>query len=186
MIASYGSIIAPSTTLCQVASKPLGSRNLGTLLRDPWLELNARLNATVAERGFDDVRPALTVVFQHLRDEGSRVTELAERAQLTKQTVVYLVNDLERLGYVERIPDPADRRAKLVRATGKGDAAVAEARRVAADIERDWTARLGEKRMAQLRSSLEALHDALWPEPTEPTSGPGPSRAPTSRRATAR
>ena len=51
-----------------MASRPLGSRNLGTLLRDPWLELNARLTSTVAARGFDDLRPALSVVFQPLRD----------------------------------------------------------------------------------------------------------------------
>jgi DNA-binding MarR family transcriptional regulator len=143
--------------------RPLGSRNLGTLLRDPWLELNARLNAAVAERGFDDVRPALSAVFQHLRDEGSRITEIAERAQLTKQTVVYLVNELERLGYVERAADEGDGRAKLVRPTEKGHAAVAEARRVAAEIEAEWSRLLGAERMGQLRALLEELHDALWP-----------------------
>jgi DNA-binding MarR family transcriptional regulator len=146
-----------------VVTRPVGSRNLGTLLRDPWLELNARLSASVAQRGFADLRPALTVVFQHLRDEGSRITEIAERAQLTKQTVVYLVNDLERLGYVERIADPTDGRAKLVRATARGTAAVDEARRIVAEIERDWTALLGDAPMADLRRRLEQLHDALWP-----------------------
>jgi DNA-binding MarR family transcriptional regulator len=146
-----------------VPDRPLGSRNLGTLLRDPWLELNARLNAAVAARGFDDARPALSVVFQHVRDDGSRVTEIAERAQLTKQTVVYLVNELERLGYVERVPDPADGRAKLVRPTERGHAAVAEARRVAAELEAEWTALIGRRRMGELRAGLEALHDALWP-----------------------
>jgi DNA-binding MarR family transcriptional regulator len=144
-------------------ARPLGSRNLGTLLRDPWLELNARLNAAVAERGFHDLRPALTVVFQHLRDDGSRITELAERAQLTKQTVVYLVNELEQLGYVERVADPHDGRAKLVRATARGEKAVAEARRAAADIEREWEALLGRKRLRELRAGLEELNDALWP-----------------------
>src|SRR5689334_191806 len=115
-------MIALPGTLCQVSERPLGSRNLGTLLRDPWLELNARLNARVAERGFADIRPALSVVFQHMRDEGSRITEIAERAQLTKQTVVYLVNELEALGYVERVPDPKDGRAKMVVATARGRA----------------------------------------------------------------
>jgi DNA-binding MarR family transcriptional regulator len=148
-----------------VPSRPLGSRNLGTLLRDPWLELNARLTAAVAAHGFEDVRPALSAIFQHIRDEGSRVTEIADRAQLTKQTVVYLVNDLERLGYLERIPDPSDGRAKLVRPTARGNAAVAEARQIAADIERDWTDLLGQQPMAQLRHLLEQLHEALWPPP---------------------
>src|SRR3954452_12117220 len=124
MIEVTSSMIALSGTICQVPDRPLGSRNLGTLLRDPWLELNARLNAAVAERGFADVRPALSVVFQHLRDEGSRITEIAERAQLTKQTVVSLVNELEALGYVERAPDSRDGRAKVVVAPRRGGAAV--------------------------------------------------------------
>src|SRR4051812_27320505 len=109
------------------------------------------------------VRPAVSAVFQHLRDEGSRVTDIAERAQLTKQTVVYLVNELESLGYLERGADPADGRAKLVRPTHRGHAVVAEARRVAADIEREWEGLIGPERMAELRRGLEALHDALWP-----------------------
>ncbi|HEU4977014.1 MAG TPA: MarR family transcriptional regulator [Baekduia sp.] len=143
--------------------RPLGTRNLGTLLRDPWLAFNERLNAAVADQGFGDARPALSAVFQHVRDDGSRVTELAERAQLTKQTVVYLVNELERLGYVERIADPHDGRAKLVRPTARGHAAVAEARRAAAEIEREWSALLGEEKMAALRGLLAELHGALWP-----------------------
>jgi len=150
-------------TLVKMPRLPLGSRNLGTLLRDPWLELNARLTDAVARRGFADIRPALSVAFQHVRDEGSRITEIADRAQLTKQTVVYLVNDLERLGYLERTPDPSDGRAKLVRPTDRGHAAVAEARRVAEEIERDWTELLGQSAMAELRGLLEQLHDALWP-----------------------
>src|SRR3954452_9971008 len=124
MVETTSSIVAPLTSLCQVPDRPLGSRNLGTLLRDPWLELNARLNAAVAERGFADVRPALSTVFQHLRDEGSRITEIAERAQLTKPTVVYLVNELQALDNGERAPDRQDGRAKVVVAPRRGGAAV--------------------------------------------------------------
>jgi DNA-binding MarR family transcriptional regulator len=163
MIELIGSMIALSGTVRQVARRPVGSRNLGTLLRDPWLELNVRLHEEVAARGHSDLRPALSVVFQHVRDEGSRVTEIAERAQLTKQTVVYLVNELEELGYVERAPDPQDGRAKLVRLTERGEAAVDEARRAAAKVEREWAQLVGPATMTQLRELLAELHDALWP-----------------------
>src|SRR4051794_16457175 len=168
MVELLSSMFAPSGTICQVPARPLGTRNLGTLLRDPWLELNARLNAAVAQRGFEDVRPALSTVFQHLRDEGSRITEIAERAQLTKPTVVYLVNELQALGYVERAPDPQDGRAKVVVATRRGRAAVAGAGRGAAEIEDEWARLLGARRMRELKALLGELHDALWPVTPQP------------------
>src|SRR4051794_211653 len=147
-----GSMIALTTILRQVPRRrPLGSRNLGTLLRDRWLELNERLHRHVAAQGFDDLRPALSVVFQHVQDEGSRLTEIAERAQLTKQTVVYLVNELESLRYVERVADAADGRAKLIRLSARGEAAGAAARRAAAEIEGEWAQLIGAQELRELR-----------------------------------
>ena len=68
---------------------------------------------------------------------------------------------LERHGYVERVPDPGDRRAKLVRATARGRELYAVAREVVAEIEDEWTARLGERKMRRLRGLLEELNDSL-------------------------
>jgi DNA-binding MarR family transcriptional regulator len=84
---------------------------------------------------------------------------------VTKPTVVYLVNELERLGYVERIPDPADGRAKLVRLTERGGKAQDAARELVAQIEQDWRRALGRRDFASLRALLERLHEALWPAP---------------------
>jgi DNA-binding MarR family transcriptional regulator len=89
------------------------------------------------------------------------VSELARRAQITKQSMAELVAHLERHGYVERVPDPKDRRARLVKATAKGREVYAIARVVIADLERDWTARLGEPKMRRLRALLEELNDKL-------------------------
>ena len=97
-----------------------GTRNFGALLRDPALALNELVSEGLAQRGFGDFRTAHGTIGQHIADQGSRVTELAELAQISKPSVVYLVNDLERLGYVERIADPTDGRAKLVRLTARG------------------------------------------------------------------
>ena len=142
-----------------------GTGNLGTLFRDPALAINELVGERLAERGFADLRIALLTIGQHISDRGSRVTELAELAQVTKPTVVYLVNELERLGYVERVADPADGRAKLVRFTARGAEAQDAAREAVAEIERDWGLVLGEHDFARLRALLERLHAALWGAP---------------------
>ena len=101
-------------------------------------------------RGFGDLRPALLAVGAHVQAAGSRVTELAEQSSLTKATVVYLVDELERLGYLTRRPDPADGRAKLVVPTPRAAAAEAAAREAIAEIRDGWAGLLGEDSMALL------------------------------------
>jgi DNA-binding MarR family transcriptional regulator len=140
-----------------------GTGNFGTLLRDPALAINELVSEGLAERGFADFRPAHGTIGQHITDRGSRITELAQVAQVSKPTVVYLVNDLERLGYVERVPDPADGRAKLVCLTDRGARAQQAAREIVAEIEQDWSQALGRRDFATLRGLLRRLHDALWP-----------------------
>lgn len=98
---------------------------------------------------------------QFLDDGGTRVSVLAERAQMTKQSMAELVLHLERLDYVERVPDPSDGRAKLVRATERGGELYAIARDVVAEIEADWTRRLGRAKMRRLRELLEELNAEL-------------------------
>lgn len=131
--------------------------NLGILLRVPFQELVERLIEGLAEAGFDDIRPAHTAVFQHIEAGGSRLSELAERAQLTKQSMGYLVDYLERRGYLERRPDPGDRRAVLVCLTERGWEEVREALRIIASIEAEWAERLGERGIAELRRLLTEL-----------------------------
>jgi DNA-binding MarR family transcriptional regulator len=96
-----------------------------------------------------------------LDDGGTRVIALAERAHVTKQSMAELVAHLEWLGYVERVPDPSDRRAKLVRATPRGKQLYAIAREVVAEIEAEWTSRLGKAKMRRLRELLEELNAAM-------------------------
>jgi DNA-binding MarR family transcriptional regulator len=105
--------------------------------------------------GYADIRPTHGCVFRFVRDDGMRLTELAGLAGMTKQSVGELVDDLVNLGYVERIPDPEDRRAKLICLTDRG----IEAQRVGfgllADVEDRWAERFGATRMKQLRKLLE-------------------------------
>ena len=139
--------------------------NIGILLRAPFQEVVSRVAAGLAEAGFDDVRPAHTAVFQHIKAEGSRLSDLAERAQLTKQSMGYLVDYLEEHGYVERKPDPTDRRASLIFLTERGWGEIREALRIIAALEQVWAERLGSDRMEELRGLLAELGASAGPAP---------------------
>ena len=94
---------------------------------------------------------------------GTRLTELAEQAGITKQSAGFLVDQLERAGYVERVPDPSDARARLVRLAERGREVQRLARREERRIEREWTEHLGEERMGQLRAALTSLREITDP-----------------------
>lgn len=137
--------------------------NIGLLLFVPYRAMEARVFTALAAAGFDDVTPAQSRVFQRIGPEGTRLTELAEQAQVTKQTAGFLVDQLERAGYVERVRDPADARARLVRIAPRGAAAVPVAAAVVAEVEAEWAAHLGARQMAQLRAALIRLREITDP-----------------------
>ena len=95
--------------------------------------------------------------------DGTRVSVLAERAQVAKQTATALVDRLERAGYVERVPDPTDGRARLVRPTARAAQALPAARAEEDRIEAEWRAHLGDARMDALRDALTALREITDP-----------------------
>ncbi|WP_433362477.1 MarR family winged helix-turn-helix transcriptional regulator [Actinoplanes sp. CA-142083] len=137
--------------------------NLGLLLFIPYRAMEQRVFAGLAEAGFDDFTPAQARVFQRIAPGGSRLTDLAEQAQITKQSAGFLVDQLERAGYVERAPDPEDARARLVRIAARGAAAVPVAAAIVAEVEAEWAAHLGKQRMAQLRQHLARLREITDP-----------------------
>jgi DNA-binding MarR family transcriptional regulator len=126
---------------------------LGDVKEIAFDELHRRL----AEAGFGQIRPGHGCVFRFIGREGSRLTDLAHSSGFTKQAVGEVADDLERLGYAERAPDPADGRAKLIRLTDRGSEAQAAAMRIFADIERRWAERYGVERITALREMLEEI-----------------------------
>lgn len=136
-------------------------RSLVQALQDPHRTLITRLHERLDALGYGDIRPAHGHVFGHLSAHGNRATELAAASQLTKQTIQSLVDDLEQLGYVERVPDPTDARARLVRFTTKGRAAARAAGAAFRAIEKEWTQALGKEKMARLRTLLDELAAAV-------------------------
>jgi len=137
--------------------------NVGLLLFLPYRAMEARVFAGLASAGFDDFTPAQARVFQRIAPSGSRLTDLASQAGITKQSAGFLVDQLERAGYVERLPDPADGRARLVRVAERGARSVAASREIVAQVEAEWTAHLGERRMEQLRGILTDLREITDP-----------------------
>src|SRR5215213_3796973 len=111
------------------------SLNIGLLLFLPYRAMEAR-------------------VFQRIAPGGSRLTDLAAQAGITKQSAGFLVDQLERAGYVERVPDPEDGRARLVRVAERGARSVEASRAIVEQVEREWTDHLGERRMIQLQEIL--------------------------------
>jgi len=137
--------------------KSEGGRLLGALLRIPFQAIVARIQQELDAAGYSDLRPAHYVVFQHMRPEGVRLTELAEEAQITKQSMGYLVDYLEQQGYTKRAPDPADGRAKVIQFTERGKEVERAAREVILNVEAEWGKRLGEQRLQHLRQTLKDL-----------------------------
>ena len=123
-------------------------------LRDRAFEEFAR---RLQQEGYDELRSGHGCVFRFVDERGCRLTDLAERAGLTKQAVGEVVAELELLGYVERRPDPEDGRAKIIGLTTRGRGAQATGQRLFAEIEREWGDEIGQERMAELRATLEAL-----------------------------
>jgi DNA-binding MarR family transcriptional regulator len=115
----------------------------------------------LAERGHGSVRPVHAAVFQFLDDTGTTVSLLAERAQMTKQAMAELVAHLEAHGYVVRTPDPADRRAKLVRPTQRGREVVEIAQALVPELEQWVDSLLGADRARALREDLQTLRSAV-------------------------
>lgn len=132
------------------------------LLRLAYNSLSARLFAAIARSGFEDLRPAHGNVMEQLSyEDGLRLTDLADRAGMTAQSMGELVDDLVSKGYVERRPDPADRRAKRVHLTPRGAENVSAAGRAMREVEDDLTALLGEPGYRRLRQTLETVLAAL-------------------------
>lgn len=135
--------------------------NLAQLLRIPFQALVSELHTRLVASGYPDIPATHTIVFALVDTQGIRLSELAKRAQLTKQLVNYLVTAVEERGYVERLPDPRDGRAKIVRLTERGQQAALVGSEIIASIEREWAASLGPADMDELRSLLERLVDVL-------------------------
>jgi DNA-binding MarR family transcriptional regulator len=136
---------------------------LGVLLFIPYRAMEAATIDGLTRAGYTDMTIAQARIAARIDPGGSRVTRLAEAAQVTKQTAGFLVEQLERAGYVERVPDPTDGRARLVKLATRGHAAREEVLPALAEVEAQWLAHIGPERMAHLRETLTMLREITDP-----------------------
>lgn len=117
-------------------------------------DVESRVMATIAREGFDDITIAQSRLMQRLDPAGMRLTELAEQARVTKQTAGALVDQLERAGYVTRLPDPTDARARLVTLSDKGAEVCRRANAEVLRVETEWRKQLGDRAFDAMRAAL--------------------------------
>ncbi len=135
---------------------------LGVLLFIPYRHLEQSILRAVNEAGFP-ITVAQARMAQRIDERGSRLTQLAEAAQVTKPTASYLVDQLEKDGYVQRVAHPDDARARLIQFTSKGHEVIAVARAAQGDIERQWRHHLGDERTEALVRALTDLRTITDP-----------------------
>ncbi|WP_042410470.1 MarR family winged helix-turn-helix transcriptional regulator [Streptacidiphilus carbonis] len=128
--------------------------SIGLLLRLLYQHHAQEIDAALSGAGFGDLRPAHANVFPFLTAEGISVSDLAALARVRKQTMAEAVDQLERLGYVERRPNPQDRRSRLVFATERGASVRPVTHATAAGVEDRWAELTSPDELEALRASL--------------------------------
>jgi DNA-binding MarR family transcriptional regulator len=135
--------------------------HIGQLLVQTTRHFQTELYRRLAGAGLEGLRVPHTHVSAYIESEGSRLSELARKARMTVPAMLELVDDLERLGYAERRPDPSDRRAKLIVMTDKGWEAMRTGHRIIGELEAEYAQALGRDRFDEFTSTFQALLNHL-------------------------
>ncbi|GAB3657955.1 hypothetical protein GCM10027589_18260 [Actinocorallia lasiicapitis] len=142
---------------------PAEELNLGLLLFIPYRAMEQAAYQAVVDAGHTDITPAQAKLLARVCDDGVRLTDLAESAQVTKQTAAHLVDNLERAGYLHRTPDPTDARARLLHLTPKAKSVRPIADAAVHALEQSWQSHLGPTHYQSLRTSLTLLRQITDP-----------------------
>jgi DNA-binding MarR family transcriptional regulator len=130
------------------------SNNLGRLLKEFGRDYENRVHALLNVRGHPDIRPSHSTVFANLGTGAVRVTELAQRAQVTQQAMGKMLKELERMGYIERAVDGADKRAREIRLTERGVQLVRDSQQALEEVHYYYQQKVGAEALAEMESQL--------------------------------
>ena len=131
--------------------------HLNRMMLEAFRVLDAQVDAALDARGASNLSPRHATAILLVDKRGVRLTDMADRAGITKQAMMQVVNDLERMGLVKRMRDPQDARAKIVTLTAKGIKERAEAAKAVAAAESKIKRRLGHARYEALRETLASI-----------------------------
>jgi DNA-binding MarR family transcriptional regulator len=151
-------------TQAVAAGLPVGPPLIGALLRVPLEEVRRHMLERLHEHGFTDLDAAHLNVLQYPGPQGKRPSELAVQLQMSKQALNYLLGQLELRGYLERHPDSDDLRSKRIVLTERAVAAIPVIRDAVAEVELEWSRKLGAERFAELRGQLADLYELISPD----------------------
>lgn len=132
--------------------------NTGAYLQALADDLVLNLHQQLEKKGFAEIRSSHGWIFHYIADTGSRITDLASKAKITKQSMSVIVYQLEAWGYLERKPDPTDKRAVLFVLTGKGQELRKVGRAINKDFEQVWEQKLGRDDFQRFRQYLHTLY----------------------------
>jgi DNA-binding MarR family transcriptional regulator len=139
------------------STRKLTAPDLGVLAAGLLVGIEREMFRRTAEAGYDDLRPRHGAILAYLDEEGIRLADLAQISGRNKQTIAASVDELESLGYIRRVDDPADRRAKLIVPTDRGRQRMRLGDEIIADIERRHEARLGRAAYAAFSQALRLI-----------------------------
>jgi len=132
-------------------------RNLRQLLLRTTRSLSAMIQEEIVRRGYSDVRLSHSTLLAHLDLQGNTITQVAERAQMTKQAMGLLAEELEAMGYITRRVDERDARARVLAFTPRGRILMLDTLKIIDDLERQLAQALGRSTMDALRAGLQAF-----------------------------
>lgn len=134
--------------------------DLTHLLLEAFRSLDREIVTALEDRGASELRPSQAMALLLVDRAGTRLSDLAQRATITKQAMMQLVDELQEMGCVRRVPDPQDARAKIVRLTAKGLRLRASSRKSIQAVESRIRRRLGDRRYEAFRATLAEVSEA--------------------------